>query len=58
MRKSKSLDKEFQIRIRTYKKDFLNEQCKEAEENNRMGKIEISSRKLEMSRETFMQGSA
>ena len=31
------------------KKAFLNEQCKEIEENNRMGKLKISSRKLEIS---------
>ena len=35
-------------------KAFLNEQCKEIEGNNRMGKT--SSRKLEISRELFMQG--
>ena len=38
------------------KKAFLNEQCKEIEENNRMGKTEISSRKLEIPREHFIQG--
>ena len=37
------------------KKVFLSEQCKEIEENNRMERLEISSRKLEMSREHFMQ---
>ena len=38
------------------KKTFLSEQCKVTEENNRMGKIiEISSRKLEIPREHFMQ---
>ena len=30
-------------------------QCKEIEENNRMGRLEISSRKLEMPRGHFMQ---
>ena len=35
------------------KKAFFSDQCKEIEENNRMG--EISSRKLEISREHFMQ---
>ena len=34
---------------------FLSDQCKEIEENNRMGKLEISSRKLEIPREHFMQ---
>ena len=37
------------------KKDFLSEQCKEIEKNNRMGKFEISSRKLEIPREHFTQ---
>ena len=37
------------------KKAFLSDQCKEIEEDNRMGKIEISSRKLEIPRERFMQ---
>ena len=30
------------------KKAFFSDQCKEIEENNRMGKTEISSRKLEI----------
>jgi len=30
------------------KKAFLNDQCKEIEENSRMGKIEISSKQLEI----------
>ena len=37
------------------KKAFLSDQCKEIEEDNRMGKIEISSRKLEIPRERFVQ---
>ena len=37
------------------KKSFLSDQCKEIEENNRMRKTEISSRKLEIPREHFMQ---
>ena len=37
------------------KKAFLSDQCKEIEENNRMEKLEISSRKLETPREHFMQ---
>ena len=32
------LNAEFQIIVRRYKKAFLSEQCKEIEENNRMGK--------------------
>ena len=42
--------------IRREKKTFLKEQCKEREENHRIGKTEISSRKLEIPREYFMQG--
>ena len=34
---------------------ILRDQCKEIEENNRMGRLEISSRKLETQREHFMQ---
>ena len=36
------------------KKTFLSDQCKEIEENNRVGKLEISSGKLERPREHFM----
>ena len=49
------LNAEFQRIARRDKKTFLNGQCKDIEENNRMGKIEISSRKLEIPREHFMQ---
>ena len=48
------LNAEFLI-ARRDKKAFLSNQCKEIEENNRMGQIEISSRKLEIPREHFMQ---
>ena len=48
------LNAEFQ-RARRDKKAFLSEQCKEIEENNRMEKKEISSRKLEIPREHFLQ---
>ena len=48
------LNAEFQI-ARRDKKAFLSDQCREIEENNRMGKTEISSRKLEIPREHFMQ---
>ena len=37
------------------KKVFLSDQCKEIEENNRIGKTEISSRKLEIPSEHFTQ---
>ena len=46
---------EFQRIARRDKKAFLSDQCKEIEENNRMGKTKISSRKLEIPREYFMQ---
>ena len=46
------LNAEFQRRARRDKKAFLSDQCKEIEENNRMGK---TSRKLEIPREHFMQ---
>ena len=50
------LNAEFQRIPRGEKKAFLSDHCKEIEENNRMGKtIEISSRKLEIPREHFMQ---
>ena len=48
------LNTEFQRIARRDKKAFLSDQCKETEENNRMGKIRISSRKLEIPREHFM----
>ena len=34
---------------------FLSDQCKEIEENNWLERLEISSRKLEIPREYFMQ---
>ena len=49
------LNAEFQRIARRDKKAFLSDQCKEIEENNRMGRLEISSRKLEILREHFMQ---
>ena len=59
------LNAEFQRIARRDKKAFLNDQCKEIEENNRMGKrssrdlfkrsSEISSRKLEIPRKHFKQ---
>ena len=41
----KHLNAEFQRIARRDKKAFLSDQCKEIEENNRMGRLEISSRK-------------
>ena len=49
------LNAEFQRITKRDKKAFLSDQCKEIEENNRMGKLEISSRKFEIAREHFMQ---
>ena len=49
------LNAEFQRIVRRHKKAFLSDHCKEIEENNRMGRLEISSRKLEIPREHFMQ---
>ena len=47
----KHLNAEFQRIARRDKKAFLSDQCKETEENNRMGKTRDSSRKLEIPRE-------
>ena len=47
------LNAEFQEIARRDKKAFLSDQCKEIEENNRLGKI--SSRKLVIPREHFIQ---
>ena len=44
----KYLNAEFQRIERRDKKAFFSDQCKEIEENNRMGRLEISSRKLEI----------
>ena len=49
------LNAEFQRRAKKDKKAFLSDQCKEIEENNRMGRLEISLRKLEIPRAHFMQ---
>ena len=49
------LNAEFQTIATRDKKAFLSDQCKEIEENNRMQRLEISSRKLEITREYFMQ---
>ena len=49
------LNAKFQRIARRDKKAFLSDQCKEIEENNRMERLEISSRKLEIPRQHFMQ---
>ena len=47
------LDAEFQIITRRYKKAFLSEQCKEIEENNRMGKTRDLGKKIRDNKVTF-----
>ena len=49
------LDTEFQRIARRDKKAFLSDQCKETEETIEWETLEISSRKLELPREHFMQ---
>ena len=51
----KHLNTEFQRIVRRDKKAFLSDQCKEIEENNRMGKTRDLFKKLEIPREHFMQ---
>ena len=49
------LNTEIQRISRRDNKAFLSDQYKETQDNSRMGKTKISSRKLEMPREHFMQ---
>ena len=51
----KHLNAEFRRIARRDKKAFLSNQCKEIEENNRMGKTRDLFNKLEIPREHFMQ---
>ena len=51
----KDLNAEFQRIARRDKKAFFSDQCREIEENNRMGKTRDLFRKLEIPREHFMQ---
>ena len=51
----KHLNADFQRIARRDKKAFLSDQCKEIEENNRMGKTRDLFKKLEIPREHFMQ---
>ena len=55
MERDTQLNAEFQRIARRDKKAFLSNQCKEREENNRMGKTRHLFRKLEIPREHFMQ---
>ena len=43
----------FQRTLRRDKKAFLSDQCKEIEENNRMGKIRDIFKKIRDAKETF-----
>ena len=47
------LNAEFQRRARRDKKAFLSEQCKEIEENNRMGKTRDLFKKMRDTKRTF-----
>ena len=49
------LNAEFEIIARRDKKAFLSDQCKEIEENNRMGKTRDRFRKVRDIREHFTQ---
>ena len=51
----KHLNAEFQRIARKDKKAFLSDQCKEIEENNRMGKTRDLFKKIGDTREYFMQ---
>ena len=51
----KHLNAEFQRIPRRGKKAFLSKQCKEIEENNRMGKTRDLFKKIGDTREYFMQ---
>ena len=51
----KHLNAEFQRIARRDKKPFFSDQCKEIKETTEWERLEISSRKLEIPREHFMQ---
>ena len=51
----KHLNAEFQRIARRDNKAFFSNQCKDIEEKTEWERLEISSRKLEISREHFMQ---
>ena len=51
----KHLNAEFQRIARRDKKALFSDWCKEIEENNRMERLRISSRKSEIPKEHFMQ---
>ena len=49
------MNSDFQRITRRYKTPFLSDQCKEIEENNRMGKTRDLFKKIRDTREHFMQ---
>ena len=49
------LNAEFQRLARRDKKDFLSDQCKEIEENNRMGNTRYLFKKIRDTKEHFLQ---
>ena len=49
------MNAEFQRIARRDKKAFLSDQCKEIEENNRIGKTKDLFKKIKIPREHFMQ---
>ena len=49
----KHLNAEFQRKARRNKKAFFSDQCKEIEENNRMGKTRDLFKKIRDTKETF-----
>ena len=51
----KNMNTEFQRIARRDKKAFLSNQCKDIEKTTKQERLEISSRKLEIPREYFMQ---
>ena len=56
--KCKHLNTEFQRMARRDRKAFLSDQCKEIEENNRMGKTRDLFKKIRDTKEHFMQRQA
>ena len=52
----KHLNAEFQRRARRAKKAFLSDQCKEIDENNRMGKTSNLFKKIRDTKGTFKDG--
>ena len=53
MERYSHLNAEFQRIVRRDKKAFLNDQCKETEENNRMGKTRDLFKKIKDTKGTF-----